>query len=369
MFRPGTVDPANLYATSHPVRVRVDAWRGDVYGGRVPVLAGDYTEQADQFVSGTLDLSVPGVDPVTGRSWVPVDPLDPLNSYGQRLYVEYDAQRPDGQWVTTPLGWFLVDEWSVAGDGSVSVSALDLRDTLRTAELLSPIAPRPAGTFVSELRRLVGSRLPLDVTAAPADRAVPSGMSWQESRVDAIAELLTAWPARADLDPDGVLVVTPDTAAVDPADVQLVEGSGGVVVQRTRAGSRAGIANIVVARGDDTSAPNAPAVVGYASDTTPGSPTDANGPYGHVVHRFASPLLRTRAQAETAAATILRRLLRPARLIPVQMLPDPRLGVGTRVGLTLSDGDTVQTVVMASQLPLTGAQGAQALTLAVIPGA
>lgn len=369
MFRTTDVDVDldRLLVASHRIRSRAELWRGSEYLGAAPLLGGQLTEKADQLVTGTLDLDVSAVDEL-GRSWVPVEPTDPLNNYGQRIRLSYDVGRADGSWVPVGLGWFIVDEWE-EDDGVVSVSALDVTDALRTARLLAPMSPASGGTFVSELKRLVGGRLPVDLTGAPTDRAVPSGMSWQEDRIGAIDELLTAWPARAELDADGVLVVLPDDLDTAPADVVLVEGEGGTVIKARRAGSREGIANVVVARAADTADPSAPPVVGYASDDDPASPTYVDGPMGELVAYFSSPLLRTRAQCEAAARTILRRSLRPASTIPVQTLPDPRLGVNTRVELRRRDGTVVQTVVAGATLPLTGQGGAQQLELGVIPNA
>lgn len=367
MFRDSDVELDELLAASHRVRSRVECWRGAEYLGTAPLLGGTFTEKADQLVSGTLDLDVSAIDKL-GRSWVPKTPLDALNNYGQRIRLSYDVGRADGSWVSTGLGWFIVDEWEEDG-GTVTVSALDVTDALRTARLLAPMAPAAGGTFVSELRRLVGGRLPLDVDGAPTNRTVPSGMSWQEDRLGAIDELLTAWPARAELDPDGVLVILPDDLDEAPADVVLVEGVGGTVIKSRHAGSREGLANVVVARAADTADPAAPPVVGYAVDDDPDSPTYVDGPMGELVEYFSSPLLRTKAQCEAAARTILRRSLRPATTIPVQTLPDPRLGVNTRVELRRADGTVVQTVVTGAQLPLTGEGGAQQLELGVIPNA
>lgn len=366
MWRDTDVDLDQLLASSHPIRTRAELWRGGEYLGSAPVLGGSLTEKADQLVSGTLDLDVSAVDP-DGRSWVPTSPLDPLNSYGQRCRLSYDVGRADGSWVPVGLGWFILDEWDEA-DGVVAVSALDVTDALRTARLLAPMAPKAGGTFVTELRRLVGGRLPLDTSGAPTDRAVPSGMSWQESRIDAIDELLTAWPARAELDADGVLVILPDDLDEQAPDVALVEG-GGTVIKARRAGSRDGLANVVVARAADTADPNVPPVVGYAFDLDPNSPTYAEGPMGQLVDYFSSPLLRTRAQCEAAARTILRRSLRPASTIPVTCLPDPRLGVNSRVELRRRDGSVLQTVAVSVALPLTGDGGAMQLELGVIPDA
>lgn len=367
MYRTTDEPVDELLASSHGVRVRADCWRGETFLGTAPVLPGSQlTEAADQFVTGTLDLSVPSIDD-TGRSWLPSTPFDALNNFGQRVYLSYDLQRASGSWLPVGLGWFVVDEWE-DDDGAVSVSALDVRDVLRTARLLEPSAPAAGGTFVSELRKLVGGRLPLDVTGAPADRAVPSGMAWQESRTDAIDELLTAWPARVELDADGVLVVLPATLEDQPADLTLTEGVGGTVIRAARSGTRDGLYNVVVARGDDSASTTTPSVVGYAADQTPGSPTNVDD-MGELVTFFASPLLRTKAQADAAAATILKRSLRAAEAIPVTCLPDPRLGVNSRVDLVRVDGSLTRTVVLSSRLPLTGEDGAQQLSLGVIPDA
>jgi hypothetical protein len=366
VYRPTDEPVDELLASSHRIRVRADCWRGETFLGSAPIVDGTLNESHDQFVAMTLDLDVAALD-ATGRSWVPATPLDPLNNYGQRIYLSYDLGRVSGEWLPVGLGWFIVDEWEL-DDGSVSVSGLDVRDALRTARLLAPISPSSTGTFVSELRRLVGSRLPLDTTSAPADRAVPSGMAWQESRTDAIDELLTAWPARLELDADGSLVVLPAELDEQLADVTLTEG-GGTVVKASRSGTRDGLYNVVVARGDDSSSTTATAVVGYAADRNPDSPTYVDGPMGELVTFFASPLLKTVAQADKAAATILKRSLRAVELIPVTCLPDPRIGVNTRVDLVLASGETRRTVVQASKLPLTGEGGAQQLTLGVIQDA
>lgn len=365
MFR-ATDEPVDeLLATSHGVRTRVQCWRGGVFLGTAPLLDGELSESADQFVSGTLDVDVAAVDD-TGASWVPSAPTDALNVFGSRLNLTYDVRRASGDWLSIGLGWFVVDEWE-APRGTVSVSGVDVRDVLRTARLLAPSAPAPGGTFVSELKRLIGGRLPVDTTGAPADRTVPSGMAWDESRADAIDELLTAWPARAELDSTGTLVVLPENiTASTPADVVLAEGQGGTVVLTSRSGSRDGLYNVVVARGEDTSSTTAAPVTGYAADTASGSPTDVNGPMGELVTFFASPLLRTKAQADAAAATILARSLRSAEIVPVTCLPDPRIGVNTRVDVTRLDGTTVTGIVLTSKLPLTGKGGAQQLTLGVL---
>lgn len=371
MFRDFDLDDGDdapaLLGSSHPVRCRASVWRGATYFGTAPVVDGELTEAADQFVTGTGTLTVAPYD-LTGTSWVPREPEDALNVYGSRVHLSYDVGRADGTWLGCSLGWFVIDEWELSSDG-VDVTLLDLRDVLRTARLLGPSSPRPAATFASELRQLVGGRLALDLTNAPADRSVPSGMAWQESRTDAIDELLKAWPARAELDGDGVLTIVPDTLDTDPAQATLVDGVGGTVVSRSESGSRDGLYNVVVARGETTEAASPP-ITGYAADNVETSPTAVDGPMGELVTFFSSPLLTTEAQATKAARTILTRSLRRARQVPVTTIPDPRLGVNARVDLPQpNDEPTLRTVVLTSKLPLTADGGSQSLTLGVIDSA
>lgn len=367
MFRPTPEPLAELLSASHPVSTRVECWRGGVFQGVAPLLSGELTENADQFVSGTLDLEIAATDS-EGRNWIPRAPEDALNVYGSQVYVAYSVGRASGTPITVGLGWFVVDEWEESG-GVISVSALDVRDQLRTARLLAPTAPASGGWFGTELRRLIGGRLPLDMSQAPTDRRVPSGMAWDEDRAEAIEELLTAWPARLELDPDGVLIVLPADLASQPADVQLVEGQGGTVVQRSSSATREGLYNVVVARGEDTENTDAPPVTGYAAVENPSSPLFVRGPMGEVVTFFASPLLRTVDQATVAANTLLAKGQRVASSVPVAVLPDPRLGINTRIDLALATGETLRTTVLSSSLPLTGEGGAQSLTLGVIPNA
>jgi len=366
VFRPTDEPLDELLAASHGVRCRASLWRGDVFLGEAPVTGGELTEAADQFVGMTLDLSVSSVDEV-GRSWLPTSPLDPLNTFGQRAYVQYEVRRASGEWLPVGLGWFVLDEWEQPG-WEVDVSALDVRDTIRTAKLLAPSSPRPGATFRSELRALVGGRVPLNLDDAPADRGVPGGMAWSESRADAVDELLRAWPARQELDADGTMVVLPADLDERPADVTLVDGQGGTIIRRTRSGSRDGLYNVIVARGESPADPSSPAVSGYASDDDPASPTYVRGPMGELVDYFTSPLLTTNAQCKAAAQTVLRRSLRSSQQIPVQCLPDPRIGANTRVDLVdPATGTTTRTTVLQSRLPLTADGGAQQLVLGVIP--
>jgi hypothetical protein len=367
MFRPTTLAPAEfaaLLGTAHRVECRVDAWRGpDLLAQGVPVLDGTLDENADQDVPESVDLVVPARD-ANGDTWAPLDALDPLNSYGQRLRLVYGIERADGSVLDVPLGWFQVDEWE-SDDYTVSLTAVGLLDVPQRAELLAPTSPKAGATLGSEYVRLVDGLLPVEVDPALADRACPTSMAWDDKRLEALAEIVQAWPARQYVDTDGVLNVAPVVDDSTPADVVLVEGEGGTVVTRKRGGSRAGLYNIVVATGEDTSADKAP-VRAVGTDTDPTSPTNADGPFGPVVRRFSSPLLTTAAAAQKAADTMVAKGRRQAVTVPLSIVPDPRLGVDTRVTYQPQRGPAVECVVVSSSLPLVADGGAHKIILGVL---
>ena len=366
MFRETEADLSPVVAASHPIRCRVEAWRGGEFLGVVPILPGSMLkEAADQAVPETVEIVAAAVD-AGGVSWIPgPSGMDGLDNYGQRLYITYSVGRADGTFVDVQLGWFVLDDWDDNDDGTVSATAFGLLDVIRTAELLAPSSPPVGATFRSELVRLIGGRLPVDLDAAPEDRDVPSSLTWQDSRLDAVTELLSAWPAAGYVDPSGTLVVEPAEPASWAADVTLTAANA-TVVKRTSAGSRAGRYNVVVARGESQSDVNAPAVWDYAVDDDHRSPTWVDGPQGELVRKFSSPLLTTRSQCQAAARTLLAASLVQSRTIPVECIPDPRIGVGTRVDYLNDAGALLRTVVVASELPLTPDGGAQSLTLGTV---
>ena len=355
---------------THAVRATVDSWRGgDLLAARLPVLDGELTEAADQTVPERVSLTVPRYDPRTGVDYTPSDPaLSPLGHYGQRLAVGRVVERAGAEPLAVQLGWFRVEGWDLEGD-SIRVEALGLLAVIDQAKLLSPTAPPVGATFRSEFRRLVEGLLPVDLSASPADRAVPRSFAWDSDRLASLAELCAAWPARMYVDADGVLnVAAPHADATDPADLVLTEGDPqlGTVVSLGYGGSRDGVANVVVARGEQTDDPARGPVQGIAYDLA--GPSAYGTVYGPAPAFYASPLLTTTAQAQAAAATRLATLRRPSVTRSVVTVPDPRISAaqGTRVDLHRASGAVERCRALTVNLPLTALGGAATYGLAVL---
>jgi hypothetical protein len=371
MLRPAPDDYGLVTGRTRRLRVTVDSWlAGDVIAESIPIDGGSLTETGDQFVPETLNLSVPRVDNL-GRKWRPTDHLSPLAQYGQRLYVSHGIVRGDGSLLDLGLGWFAVQDWDCDRE-NVNVTAVGLGQVLADSGLVTSTSPPAGATFASEIPRLVDGLLPVSVDAALVDRAVPPNMAWQDDRVAALVELLTAWPARSYVDEQGVLVVTTPYSSTDPAELTLVE-LGGTVVSNTDSGTRQGLPSLIIAKGEDAGTTNRAPVVAYAADTDPSSPTFIDR-YGIKSETFSSPLLTTQAQALKAASTRLANTRRQARTIPVTTIPDARLRPGVRVdfqraervGKRVEYGELVRCRIVASELPLVADGGAQRLELGVI---
>lgn len=371
MLRDAPTDYARVTDRTRRLRVTVDSWLdGDVIAESIPLDGGSLAEVGDQAVAETLNLTVPRVDN-GGRSWRPTDHLSPLAQYGQRLYVSHGIVRGDDSVLDLGLGWYVVQDWDCDAE-RVNVTAVGLAQLLVDSGLVTSTSPPAGATFASEIPRLVESLLPVSIDAALADRAVPANMAWQDDRVAAIVELLTAWPARMYVDEQGVLVVTTPYADTDPAEVTLHE-FGGTVVSNTDSGTRQGLPSLIIAKGEDAGAANRSPVVAYAADTAPASPTYVNR-YGIKSETFSSPLLTTIPQAQAAANTRLANTRRQARTIPVTTIPDARLRPGVRVdfqryeqtGARREATELVRCRIVTSELPLVADGGAQRLELGVI---
>lgn len=372
MLRVAAANYADVVAYSHRIRVDLDSWLADeLIAESIPLAGGQLTEAGDQAIPERLTFTVPSLDSA-GRSWLPVDELSALSQHGQRIYVTHNVVRGDNTALVVGLGWYAIQDWD-EGSAGVEVEATGLLQLVADSGLITSTTPPAGATFVSELTRLIDGLLPVDIDTTLVDRAVPGSMAWQDDRLQAVQQLLAAWPARMYVDEQGVLVVAPVYTDSDAAEVTLTQ-LGGTVIGQARSGSRDGLPSLIIARGENAGDDNRAPVVGYAGDYNSNSPTFIPR-YGIKTEVLSSPLLTTEAQCIKAAQTRLANS-QQSRVIPVTTIPDARIRPGVRVdlqyqhrtprGVVVND-ELVRTRVLGSSLALTAAGGAQSLDLAVIP--
>ena len=351
--------PAEALSSAFSWEARVDSWLGQTWLGRVPVKAGSVTWTTSQQVQGTLSLTVPRIGAVSqdegARDWTPLAPDSPLATMGQVLHVQVTVASlvSTDRW-DIPLGRFLITQWEV-GATDIRITGKSLFQHLEDDRLTSPTVPYSGGTLASELRRLVGGHMGVIVSDALTNRPCPS-MSWGESRIDAIYEIADAWPARLREGPDGVLYVLPPVPAItERPEKSLTDGDAGTVIGVTRQGSRAGIFNRIVARGqeqDDAGQPRFQAII----DQTTG-PLRTSVPYGIVTRFFSSPLITSKQAALNSATTMLATSVRQKTTVPVTHTPNPTLTLDTPVELITANIDGAATItqwgiVTSTEIPL-----------------
>lgn len=351
--------PSDALSSAFSWEARVDSWLGQTWLGRVPVKAGSVTWTTSQQVQGTLSLTVPRIGAVSqdegARDWTPLAPDSPLAAMGQVLHVQVTVASlvSTDRW-DIPLGRFLITQWEV-GATDIRITGKSLFQRLEDDRLTSPTVPYSGGTLASELRRLVGGHMGVIVSDALTNRPCPS-MSWGESRIDAIYEIADAWPARLREGPDGVLYVLPPVPALtERPETTLTDGEAGTVIGVTRQGSRAGIFNRIVARGqeqDDAGQPRFQAII----DQTTG-PLRTSGPYGIVTKFFSSPLITSKQAALNSATTMLATSVRQKTTVPVTHTPNPTLTLDTPVELITANIDGAATItqwgiVTSTEIPL-----------------
>lgn len=326
----------------------VTSWLGTLWLADVPVSSGSVTWSTRREIPGSLDLLVPRLD--RGRDWMPgTDPSHPLHHFGQYLDVSIVVSSPvsHATW-TRRLGRFLIESTSPA-PGAVRVTARSMMRRVAEARFETPQPTFPGGTFKSEVRRLVPAMLGVRVDSALTDRGI-SAFTWGESRVDALAEVARAWPARLRESEFGEVWFRPPLPSTPSPVVVLRDGEGGTAVAAPRESSREGVYNRVVVRGTDTDEVGRPTVQEVAEQET--GPLRVEGPYGLVNRFYSSPLITSRAQALSAAQTMLEESLLPTVTRPVELAPDPRLELDDAVTLDTADG-TDDGYVAGMTIPLT----------------
>lgn len=294
----------------------------------IPVITG--TEEFDDAlrVPERVVITVPRV--VDGVDLTPTEATDPLAPYGQRLHIKIGiglGQRTE--WLDR--GEFLIERVELSGT-DIQVTAVGLLALIDEARLVGPF--QPTGTLLTALRTLIEPALTVrvDSSVTALDRAVPASLNDDEDRLGAALDVLTAWPARAQVTPSGYLQVWPDDYYPPSTFLQRYNFTEDDVAQNYAnilelggALTRDGLYNAVVARG---LAADGNTVAAAAYDRTPGGPTEFRGPFNPlpVPFFYYSPLITTAVQAQSAANGILaRRAARSADRIKMTCVPDPRI--------------------------------------------
>lgn len=320
----------------------------DPDGVELEVISGDVRLDGTADVYGTLELE-------TTARWWPRRATDPLAPYGQEVYVRRGIDLGGGGTLWVPLGYYRVDrvDQDDATGGVIRVGASDRMAAVIDARFVSP-RQILAGTLVgAAVRDLVGEAYPGAVVAFDDESefaALSRSIVVEESRYDALREIVTALGKVMHFDGEGRLVIRSTPSPTGPPRWSVRAGQGGVLVNAARSLSREGVYNGVIVRGEggDTTAP----VLAVVVDGDPRSPTRWGGPFGNVPRFWSSPLITDAEAAEKAATTMLTRYLGLPYAVDYSQVPNPALRPWDTVRVVYDDGTRESHVVESVTIPL-----------------
>jgi hypothetical protein len=296
----------------------ISAWFGQhQIAESVPIISGRSVYSVSQEVPDTLDITVPSRTPQ--RVWIPKDARDPLSRFGSELQVMlriihrrtiYDV----------PVGRYMVHDWELDDSGQIKVVGKGLLQRAVDDQFATPQRAAGAASFATEARRLAPPGVTVAIHPDLVDRAVPKNTTWGTSRIEALYEIADSWPARIVVDGYGIVHFLPVVTGNPRPVVTFTDGEGGTLVKAPRSDSRDGIYNHIVVESQEGS--NGKSFVAEA--LVRGGALDYRT-YGKVTQRYSSDLINNKAKAQEVANNMAANAGRNAHVLPVEIVPDPRL--------------------------------------------
>ena len=353
---------------------RVDVFRATVCetfqtgttptGTRIDILGGDVTLDGTADVRSTLQLDTDGT-----RAWpATADAL--FAPYGNEIYVERGVQYSDALVEYVGLGYFRVEtaEQGDAPDGVISISGSDRMAGVVEADLLTPMQFGSGATLGTIFDDLILSLYP-DATIEwdddTDDVAIARSLICERSRYQFLDDLVRANAKIWYWDHRGVLVIASAPDEDEPVwDIEYGPGRmslGGVLTGMGRSLTRDGVFNAVVATGQG--ADSEISAYGVAVDDNPDSPTYYGGRFGQVPKFYTSSAIASDAQAQDAAAEVLRQSSGLPYSVDLELSPNPALEPWDPVWVRAAGYEATERHVLASlTIPLTTASAMTAAT-------
>lgn len=215
------------------------------------------------------------------------------------------------------------------GDGSISVTLVDLGNWLARCRFLTPYAPAGGTTRVAAITAIVQGAIPTaTVTNLSSDTGtITAGTVWSEARGDAITNLTQDGGTEAFFLPDGTFVIrdlpTTATAPVWSAS----SGAGGVLKSASRTRPTDRMYNTYVVRPGDSAQT-------WAQQTA--QVTDTDHPrhpdyIGEVPYFYTAPTASTAGVALQIAQNGLDRVLGTTESLAITAIANPALEAGDSI--------------------------------------
>ncbi|GAB3817486.1 DUF5047 domain-containing protein [Kribbella italica] len=290
-------------------------------GVEIPIVSGDVQCAATADIRATLSLT-------TSYEW-PKNADGLLTPYGNEIFVERGLSYGNGQTEYVGLGYFRIDapEQEETPGGAVDISGSDRMAGIVAGRFLTPrqfSSSLTRGQVVATLITEVypSALIEWDDTGV-RDSVLGRTIVAERERYETLRDLVTSLGKVGYFDYRGVFVVRTVASVTGAPSWTIDAGSNGVLVKMSRAITREGIYNVVVATGEGTD--TTPPLYAAVADRNPNSPTRYGGPFGPVPRFYASPFITTYGQAVSAASVLLRKSLGLPYQVELEAVPNPAL--------------------------------------------
>lgn len=341
---------ADAIRDSHQIRVYAAAYSANTgVVDNLPVTSGTVTSDASSQVRRTATVGIGNTN-----LW-PDDPFSILSPLGSELLIAYGIVLPGKtEYISIIRGPITRVERATPASGggdALTLTVADRSSKVAEARLDAPSQTVSGATTVAEIKRLINEVLP---TAAVVDltgntKVAPQMEIERERWSDGVEKLADSIGAEVYATPDGNFAIRYQPTLADSPVWTLTAGEGGVLVGEDDEFSRDLTYNRLVASGQRTD--GIPPVHAVSSDTDPTSPTYISGPFGIKTRFFASPLLTTVAQCQSAADSLLARVTGHHMNVSFRVIANPALEAGDVIRLLYEGRDEVH-IIDRVEIPL-----------------
>lgn len=347
---PLSTTAASVIRGSHTMTVRATAY--SARGGQVsdlPVTSGTVTVDATSQTRRTATVGF-GDDSL----W-PEDAFSILSPIGSELKLEYGIILPSGtEWIPLIYGPIVDASRTRPSDNTsaIEVKVADRSSKVAEARFDAPTQTIAGATTVSEISRLITTVLPTVsvVDSTGSTKVAPQLDIERERWSDGIEKLADSISAEVIANASGNFVIRPQPELTDPTVWLVTDGDGGILITEADQYSRDLTYNRVVASGQRVD--GTPPVYAVSSDNDVDSPTYIGGPFGTKTRFYASPLLTTVAQCQSAADSFLARVTGRHLNVSLDVVVNPALEAGDVIQV-IADGKSEVHIIDQVDIPLT----------------
>ena len=290
-------------------------------GTEIRIITGDVQSSASSQIRSTLQLTTP-------EPW-PRDAGDLLAPYGNEIFVERGIDFGNGATEWVGLGYYRIGnpEQDETPNGPIDIMAEDRMAGIRDARFLTPRQFPSSASRGQVVQTLITEVYPAAVIdwddAVVRDAPIGRTILAERDRYQTLHDLVTSLGKIGYFNHNGVFTVRTAATVTGAPDWTIDAGTNGVMVKMSRAITREGIYNVVVASGEATD--TAPPAYAIVADLAATSPTRYGGPFGPVPRFYTSPFITSTTQARSAASALLRKSLGLPYQVTLEAVPNPAL--------------------------------------------